>query len=171
MYDKQQSTGLPDRPALQKWWILMCHHMEMETLTYRKMERGNGANNDPQIYQRRFKVGKRDVSINGHVLPVPRTCALQHPLLRTLLLCRGQCFRYMQRKETKSVLLSFLSIFLPLFFSRTPCIWKQLSRGKGFSYFCLSRHVNFLGVSALFSGARNFSAANEDQNPSSRLNY
>lgn len=29
MYDTQQSTALPDRPALQNWWILICHYMKM----------------------------------------------------------------------------------------------------------------------------------------------
>lgn len=41
------------------------------------------------------------------------------------ILCRGLYFSYIQRKETKSVLLSFLSIFFSLFFFQTPWIWEQ----------------------------------------------
>lgn len=141
--------------------LKMCHETEkMETLKYKKMERGNGANMTARFIRGVFKWGKRDVSINGRVLPVPCTCPLKMTSTESITTL-GCILGLMQRGETKSVLLSFLSIFLslPVFFSSSPihtAFESSHLRGKGFSYFCLSRHVRGLGVSALFSGARHF---------------
>lgn len=125
---------------------------KMESPIYRKMER-KWSKNDPPIYQRRFKVGrkKKDVSKNVCVLPEPCTCAEKTSSTEGLTSSSRAVFLlHAKERNLKSLPVSHLSIFFPLHLKAAH--WRE----KGFSYFCLRRHVRDLGVSALFSGARHF---------------
>lgn len=158
MYDTQQSTGLPDRPALQNWWILMCHHMKMCHETGEK--NGNSkirrdgerkwSKIDPPIYQRRFKVEGKGMFLKIPVFfPVPCTRAAKTSSTESITyFLRAVFWVHAKKRNIKSLLLSFLSIFLPLHLKAA------VEGGKGFSYFW--RRVRGLDVSALFSGARHF---------------
>lgn len=159
MYDTQQSTGLPDRPALLNWWILMCHHVKMcherrkWNHQYTERWRGNGAKMTHQYIRDALKWGgeKKDVSKNVCVLPEPCTCTEKTSSTEGLTSSSRAVFLlHAKERNLKSLPVSHLSIFFPLHLKAAH--WRE----KGFSYFCLRRHVRDLGVSALFSGARHF---------------
>lgn len=113
----------PDRPALQNWWILMCHHMKMCHVTgkngntkIQKDGKRKWSESDPPIYQRHLKWEKGDVSKNAHVLPVSCTCMVKMSSTHNITsLLRAVFFLVHEKKRNrKSLLLSFLSIFFPL---------------------------------------------------------
>lgn len=163
----------PDRPALQNWWILMCHHMKMCHVTgkngntkIQKDGKRKWSESDPPIYQRHLKWEKGDVSKNAHVLPVSCTCMVKMSSTHNITsLLRAVFFWYMKRKETEN---HCYCLSCPFSFL---CIWKQPSKGKRLFLFLPLKTRQRLRRECIVQWSKAFPAANEDQNPSSRLNY
>lgn len=152
MYDSQQSTGLPDHPAL---WNLMDTNVsphenvswrkKMESPIYRKVARGNGAKMIWQYISCALKWGEKDVSKNGSVLLVPCTWTVKTSTERITSSSRAG-FLVHAKKNMKS---------LPESHSSHSLLESSHRRKRDFFYFCLW-HVRDLDMSALFSGARHF---------------
>lgn len=128
---------------------------KMESQKYRKMERENGAKMTHKFIRGVLKWEEREflkMSVFFRcLLPAEKRSSTES----ITSLSRAVFSEHAKKRNIKSLLLSFLSIFFPSFF-QTPCIWKQPSKGKRFFHSCPWRHVRGLGVSALFSGARHF---------------
>lgn len=160
-------------PALQNWWILMCHNMKMchergknGNARIQKDEKRKWSTSEPPIYQRRFKVGRREVSKNAHVLQVPCTCASKTSSAESITsLSRAVFFGACKEKKHKITAAVFLVHFL------SSCIWEQLSKGKRLFLFLPLKTRQGPGRECIVQWSKAFPAVNEDQNPSCRLNY
>lgn len=104
--------------------------------------------NDPQIYQRWFKMGET-MFLKMPDLLMPCTLTSTSAERITSLSENALCGHAKKMNLSHCFFLSCPFSF-PIF-SDT----QQPMKGKkGFSYFCLRRHFRVLGMSALFSGAK-----------------
>ncbi len=110
----------------------MCHE-KIETPKYGEMVRGNGAKVNHQSIKDALKWGKKDVSKNVCVLPVPCTCTMKMSSTESITALSRAVFlvHEKEKKNIKSQQLSFLSIFF------CPAFQSNRLRGKDFSYFWL----------------------------------
>lgn len=157
MYDTQQSTALPDRPALQNWWILICHYMKMchgrnkwkcknTKRSREEMEQKWPSNLSEEVQKAETMFLKMPDLLMPCTYTLTSTSARRITSLSENALC----------EHAKKMNLShcfFLSC--PFSFPIVSDTQQSLKgKKKGFSYFCLQRHFRVLDMSALFSGAR-----------------
>lgn len=162
MYDGQQPTGLPDRLALQKWWILMYHQkkicQERRKWNCQNTERGQAetVQNDPPICQRCFKWEENQpVLLGRHPCNENAT-----PFLKEYYFLTEDTLQSTKRTEIKSLPVSHLSIFFIFLHEKA-----SISDRKSLILLPRPRREGIVQWSTTFP------AANEGQNPSCRLNY